>query len=110
MGFELRKIRRRYLALKIEGVKTNARTFEKTILNSILRLFGEYGLSKMHLNLIEFDSESNFAILRCRHNTLCMVRAAIAAIKSIDGESASIHVLGISGTLKSARRFKSKLI
>jgi ribonuclease P/MRP protein subunit POP5 len=76
----------------------------KAVWNAVLQLYGEYGASQVNLIPIEVDSERNYAILRCSHKALEMVRASIASITKINEKPVAIHVLGVSGTLKSLRK------
>lgn len=82
----------------------NRGDFEKALWSSITRLFGEYGASRTDLSIIEYDQERGYAIIRCAHIALPMVRAAIAAITKIGDEEAAVHTLLVSGTLKSLKR------
>lgn len=99
------RVRRRYLALKVEGEKPSSeRDLVRAIWNSILQLFGEYGASQTNLYLVEFNPEDGYAILRCSHKTVDMVRAAIATITRVNEKPVAIHVVRVSGTLKSLRK------
>ncbi len=97
-------MRRRYLALKIEAVQEiDEKELKNTVWNAVMRLFGEYGASKMGLFFISYDATKNYAVLRCTNTALDMVRASLASITEINLKPAAIHVLGVSGTLKSLR-------
>ncbi len=101
----VRQVRRRYLSLQIEckdGLQE--RDVADALWGAVLRLFGEVGLSETGLYLVHFDSGDNRAVLRCSHNSLPMVRAAVASITRIDGEPAAVHVLRVSGSLKALSR------
>lgn len=98
-----REVRRRYVALRVEGVDTvDRRTLEGAIRAAILALFGEYGLSKVEFTVIECSGEN--AIVRCNHNALQMLRASTATITEIRGKPAAIRIVKVSGTLKALRR------
>ena len=99
------KVRRRYLALKIE-LKGNfsSRQIFNVIWNSVLQLYGEYGLSKTGLTFIDYHEKEKIMIIRTVHTAVDNVRAALASITNIDGEPAAIHVLKVSGTLKALRK------
>jgi len=56
------------------------------------------------LRFIEYNPEDGYAILRCSHKALEMVRASIAAITDMRDEPAVIHIIKVSGTLKALRR------
>ena len=49
--------------------------------------------------LIDFNVERKVAVIRVNLVSLSMVRASLAAITSVGGRDASVHVLGVSGTL-----------
>jgi len=71
---------------------------------AVLQLFGEYGASQINLSLIEYNSQKNFAIMRCSHMAVEMVRASVASITEMNQKPAVIRVLGVSGTLKALRK------
>ncbi|RLI41809.1 hypothetical protein DRO59_05910 [Candidatus Bathyarchaeota archaeon] len=101
----LKKVRRRYLALKIECDGTlNSREFINAVWNAVLTLYGECGASKTNLNLIDYDSEEKLAVIRVAHATVEMIRAALASITRIGNKSVAIHVLTVSGTIKALHR------
>jgi len=75
-----------------------------TIWSAILKLFGEYGASQVNLALIEYDPQKSYAVVRCLHKALEMVKASIASITEINGKPAAIHIVGVSGTLKALRK------
>ncbi|MEM2202501.1 MAG: Rpp14/Pop5 family protein [Candidatus Bathyarchaeia archaeon] len=99
------KVRRRYLALKMESAeKFESRELLDALWNAILRLYGEYGASKIGLTLIDYDEEKGLAIIRVAHTELEKVRAAIATITEINTKPAVVHVLTASGTLRALHR------
>ena len=93
------------MALKIEHVLgIDESDLENAFLGSVSRLFGEYGVSKAGLVLLSHDAVANCAVLRCTNTALDMVRASLASITEIRSKPAAVHVLGVSGTLRSLRR------
>jgi len=72
--------------------------------NAILQLFGEYGASQTNFILMKYNLEPNYAILRCSHKALDMVKASLASITQTKGKHVAMRVLGVSGTLKALRR------
>jgi RNase P/RNase MRP subunit POP5 len=97
----IKYVRRRYLALKVESEEggVDQRAVSDAVWNTVLRLFGEVGCSQAGLYLVHFDEEKEYAVLRCSHKALPMVKAAIASITKID-KPAAIHVLRVSGSIK----------
>ncbi len=70
------------------------------IYSSQASLFGDVGAAGNRLRLISFDGR--FGLLRCSHVHIEETRAILAAIYSINGIRAALHVKGVSGTIKSA--------
>ena len=82
----------------------NEKDFLNALRSSVIRLFGEYGASQTEIFLVEYDPEIKYAIVRCSHKSLPMIRASIAAVTRVAGEPIAIHVLLVSGTLRALRR------
>jgi ribonuclease P/MRP protein subunit POP5 len=98
-------VRRRYLAIKIDGVQEiEERDLKNAIWDTVVRLFGEYGASKTGFVLISYDTVKGYALLRCSSTALEAFRASLASLMEIGGKLATINVLGVSGTLKSLKR------
>ncbi len=98
----IKREKRRYLALCVVSEQTLDKfTAFNAVTDSVLRLFGEYGASKANLKQIKFFATKNQVIIRCSHLMLDQVRAAVATIVEINKTPAAVHVLAVSGTLKS---------
>ncbi len=97
----MKRVKRRYLALQLEceGIPAE-REFIDAVWAAVTKLYGEVGASLTGLALINFDEEHKVAVLRVSLATLNMLRASLATITSIAGKETSVHVLGVSGTLK----------
>lgn len=97
----IKREKRRYLALEVVSKQPlDEQVLLDAIQSSVYRLFGEYGVSKASLKLIQIVPEKRQFVIRCSHKALEQVRASIASITKIDGKIGAIHVLGVSGTLK----------
>ncbi|MEM1514589.1 MAG: Rpp14/Pop5 family protein [Candidatus Bathyarchaeia archaeon] len=91
--------------VKIDSEKIPCKKdFEHTLWYNIIRLFGEYGASLADLSLIEYNQEIGYAIIRCSHIALPMVRATIAAITKINNKETVVHTISASGTLKALKK------
>lgn len=100
----MRTAKRRYLAVKIDGIqKIEERELKNVLWTIIARLFGDYGASRTGFVLINYDATKNYAVIRCSNATLNMIRASLASITEIRGEPTTLHLLGVSGTLKSLK-------
>lgn len=97
----IKYVRRRYLALRVECEGPfDRKAVSDALWNAVLQLFGEVGCSQAGLYLVHFDEEKNYFVLRCSHRALPMVKAAVASIARIGNQSAVVHVLRVSGSLK----------
>ena len=98
----IKREKRRYFALQVVSELTlEDFSVFNSVKESVLRLFGEYGASKAGLKQIKCCPEKKLVIIRCSHLMLEQVRAAIATIVEINKTPAVVHVLAVSGTLKS---------
>lgn len=106
----MKQVRRRYLAVRTESVQSlDEKAVWNTIWDMVYQLFGEFGASQTALIMLEYDCKSKILILRCSHNALDLVKAAITSVTKIGCEPAALYVFGVSGTLKSLRKKIGKL-
>ena len=100
----LKRVKRRYLLLQIESeVTPSGREVLDAIWAAVTRLYGEVGASQTGLSLIEYDEEHKRGMLRVWLASLQPVRASIASITRLAGKETALHVVAVSGTLKSLR-------
>ncbi|MEM3627935.1 MAG: Rpp14/Pop5 family protein [Candidatus Bathyarchaeia archaeon] len=105
----LKKVKRRYLALKIDSTeKIGSKELIDSVWNAVLKLYGEYGASQTGLTLISYDDERQLAVIRVAHTALKTVRASIATITRIGEKPATIHILTVSGTIKTLNKRMEK--
>ena len=98
----MKKVRRRYLALEIDsGELFDSREFLDAVWSAVLKLYGEYGASRVGLALIDYDMEKRFAVIRTVHTAVDMVRAALASMTRIGNKPVAIHISRVSGTIRS---------
>jgi len=98
----LKRVKRRYLALEIDADEVfGSKEFMDAVWSAVLKLYGEYGASQAGLTLIDSDMEKRFAVVRTVHTAADMVRTALASITKIGDKPAAVHILAVSGTIKS---------
>jgi len=90
---------RRYLVFKVEGRRVSKREVEALLEESLKELFGDLGLAKTQLTLLDYEPERG-GIIRVDAGGLEVARAAIAAMRPRDFV---LYVIKVSGTLKKAR-------
>lgn len=92
----------------IEMVSASAITFEDfttALWNSVLNLLGELTASECRIWPIRnlYDERAQRGVLKCAHDRVEQVRTALSLITMIGESKASVRILGVTGTLKSAR-------
>lgn len=99
--------KKRYLAFEI--ISEEKLEFED-ILNafwhSLLNLCGELGTSQANIWFIKdlWDEQNQKGLIKCRHDSVEYVRSALALIERIGDIRVIIYTLGVSGTMKAAKR------
>ena len=68
---------------------------------AVTKLYGEVGASQAGLSLIDYDEERKTAVLRVWLTAMPQVRASIASTTRLAGKDTAVHVVVVSGTLKS---------
>ena len=100
----LKRVKRRYLLVAVDSaVKCSSSEFMDAVWGSVSKLFGELGCSKVGLSLISFDDAGQVAVLRVGLAGAESVRTALACVTKVSGKPAAVHVLKVSGTLKSLK-------
>jgi RNase P/RNase MRP subunit POP5 len=77
--------------------------FMEAVWGAVTKLYGEYGASLTGLTLIDYNVEKKTAVIRVALAAVGMVRASLASILSIANGEAVVHVVAVSGTIKSLR-------
>lgn len=99
--------RKRYLVFEVISEREiNKRELLEEIRNSIYSLYGDVGASESRIWLIGYEKKKDMGvgILRCAHDKVEEVRAALACIHTVNEARIGIRVIRISGTIKGATR------
>lgn len=77
----------------------------KAIWRDSIRLLGELDVAISRIWPIEdlFNKERKIAVLRVNHNFVEKFKAVLALIKEIGNKKVAIKILGVTGTIKSAK-------
>ncbi|MFQ6129952.1 MAG: Rpp14/Pop5 family protein [Candidatus Hadarchaeaceae archaeon] len=94
--------RRRYIAFKLIGSEACKSDIMRAISHSLLT--HNPAFDRRMLKLVFHDSSSQRGLLRCGHRQVGELKVAMANIKKISGRKASLVILGVSGTLRAAKR------
>lgn len=105
----VRDYRSRYILFKWrDNIILDHRILSQVFSSAITRLYGEVGASRTSLRIMDMSADDNFAIVRCSHKTVDMVRAAASIIKELNERPFVLYSVGTSGTIKSLREKAKK--
>lgn len=93
-------LKKRYVLFELRGAAPDDDTLKRQIYEEALRFFGEFGLSRAALKLVEFDAAKRRGILRCERDSLGDVLGFLALVDSLGGVPARTVSLKSSGTIK----------
>ena len=101
------RLRHRYLAVRIftQDKLPTETSFRNAIWERLLELYGELGVSRIGFWIITYHSGSQSVIIRCQHDQIRPLRAALATIRGVESCSLLLHVVGISGTIRKVTTF-----
>ena len=93
--------KKRYLAFELLSEEpVNRGELVREVISSASALLGDVLASDCDIRVLGF--EAGKGIIQCSHTKVTETRAALAAITRVNGARATVHVLGISGTVKGA--------
>jgi len=99
--------RKRYLAFQVfSEEKIKYEDLSNSIWHSLLNLLGEIGTSKAELWIVKnlYNDQKQLGLIRCSHMMVEQVRTALALIERIGDTRIIVNILGVSGTMKAARK------
>lgn len=99
--------RKRYIAFEVLGEENvEFSQLINAIWHSILNLFGEVKTGDINFWLVKdsWTENKQRGLIKCNHNHVSEVRLALALLERIGERKVSIRTLGVSGTMKSARK------
>jgi RNase P/RNase MRP subunit POP5 len=100
----VKEVRWRYVIFHVHSPLSLKSEDLRAALKKHMRVFlGIYGLSRNLFKLMAYDEENKLGILKCAHESLEVIRAALALLSTIDGKPSAIHVMKVSGTYKKAK-------
>ena len=95
------RAKKRYLAFELISEEPASRSdIVKEVMSSASSLLGDVTTSDRDIRVLGF--ENGKGIIQCSHTKVKQTRASLAALTRINGKRATLHVLGVSGTVKRA--------
>lgn len=99
--------KRRYIAFEILGEEDiEFSNLVNALWHSLLNLFGEVKTGSINFWLVKdaWDEKKQRGLIKCNQNHVSQVRMSLALLDRIGDTKVSIRTLGVSGTMKSARK------
>jgi len=96
----------RYIVFEIVSeMRLSYSDFSAAMWNSLLDFIGELGASEARCWLIKnlYDEKAQRGVIKCSHDKVEHVRAALALLHTIGDTRATVRILGVTGTIKSAQ-------
>lgn len=101
------RTRKRYIVFKVIGErKLEFEEISNAIYGSLLEFAGELNTALARIWIIRdlWQEEKQLGILRCLHTAVELVRASMLLIDRIGDSRVAFRILGVSGTIKGAKR------
>lgn len=99
--------RKRYLAYQVvSDSKLDFSEINNAIWYSVMNFMGEKGASDADIWIIRnsYEEGRKIGLVKCSHTSVEDVRTALALVQKIGENRLIIRVLGISGTMKAAKK------
>src|SRR5690606_1102629 len=95
------RAKKRYLAFELVSEGQVSRSdLVKEVMSSASSLLGDVTASECDIRVLGFEDCKG--IIQCSHTKVKETRASLATLTRVGGKRATLHVLGISGTIKKA--------
>jgi ribonuclease P/MRP protein subunit POP5 len=101
------RFKKRYIAFEVIADKElDFQDLSNAIWNSALNFLGEKGVAESRMWVIKniYKHEKKLGLIRCAHNHVEPVRAALAFVQAVNNQPVIVKVIGISGTIKAAKQ------
>lgn len=99
--------KKRYLIFEIiSDKKIELGELIKSVFNHTINLIGILGVARTNFRFLQdlYDEKKQIFILRCLPRDVELIRLSMALITEINEKKVCIKSLGVTGTIKSARR------
>ncbi len=96
----------RYVVFEIiSEVPVSYSDFMTALWSSSRDLLGDLGSSELRLWVVKnlYDAKNQHGVIKCSHDRVEQVRALLSTIKMVAEVHAIIKIIGVTGTIKSAR-------
>jgi ribonuclease P/MRP protein subunit POP5 len=97
--------RNRYLVYNVlSDSPVSGEDMGKAIWREALSFLGELGVSRSGLRIVDFDEKKQQGVIKTGHTSVDEARVVLALVKEVSKKPVTLHVIGVSGILKKARK------
>lgn len=103
--------RRRYLVAELTAAAVPQEAFAQALRREVRDLFGDSGAAAVDARVEEWSplpgpgNQRSHALLRVVRERADEARAALVVLREVEGRPVAVRVIGVSGTLRGARRW-----
>jgi len=99
------KERQRYVVYHITTAHPMGLDISESLLQRLSDILGVFGMADAGILSVSYDKETQTGLLRCNHDQVARVRAALLMVTHLGRTQVAIRTRGVSGVLKKAKRF-----
>ena len=97
---------KRYIVFEIISEKpVEYKDFSSAVWSSLMNFLGEQGTAEARIWLIKnlYEEKNQRGVIKCKHDFVEQLRTALVLINIVGETKAIVRVLGVTGTIKSAK-------
>lgn len=98
------KERQRYIVYEVISAHA-MQDISDTLLQRLSELLGVFGMADAGILSVSYDMKTQTGILRCNHDQVHRVKAALLMVTHLGRTQVVIRTHGVSGILKKVKRF-----
>ncbi|MFH1787156.1 MAG: Rpp14/Pop5 family protein [archaeon] len=99
------KKRQRYVVFEVAGEETfKKEEVYKSLASTGIKALGEIGFAGLGFWLTDFDENKQKGILKINHDQKDQAKALLALASTVNGKPARFSSMGVSGTIKKAKK------
>jgi ribonuclease P/MRP protein subunit POP5 len=99
------KERQRYVLYEVISTHAIDNDISDALLHRLSEILGIFGMADAGVLSVSYDSKTKTGILRCNHDQVVRVKAALTMVTHIGKTPVIIRIRGVSGVLAKAKRF-----
>ncbi len=100
----IRLLKKRYIGFKVAAHPLPSQQEVLTFVVTELRALGYDRGPMLRVRIMAYDDVTGVGMLRCDHRSVAKIRDVFHRIQVKSGGATTLHILGVSGTIRALRR------